>query len=339
MSCIREFTDTDYPRFTDISNRVYPDTLVSERELRYWDETWDKDRYLRYRVVRVDDAGNVIGTGEAHHIPDQFHPDKYEIEIMVDPPARRRGHGGALYDHLQAMLMGRGAIAVRAWAKESEVDSHRFLTHRGFSEARREWQSRLDVNGFDPTPFAGAMERVASQGIEITNLAAERETNENALTDAYELDQIISHDVPDIEPYTEVSFDVFRKNVIDAPYSIPEAFLIAKHDGRYVGLAWMAGSEEEPDILYQGLTGVIREYRGKGIAMALKLATVECARRHGMREIRTWNDTMNRPMLRINEAMGFQKQPAEIVYLKDLPVSAVEQPAATTAQPTGASRR
>jgi mycothiol synthase len=339
MSCIREFTDADYPRFTDISNHVYPDTLVSERELRYWDETWDKDRYLRYRVVREDDAGQVIGTGEVHHIPDQFHPDKYSLEIMVEPPARRRGHGGALYDHLLTMLAGRGAIAVRAWAKESETDSHRFLTNRGFREARREWQSRLDVNGFDPAPFAGAAERVANQGIEFTTLAAEQATNDNALADAYELDQIICRDVPDIEPYTEVSFDTFRKNVIDAPYSLPEAFLIAKHDGRFVGLARMFSSEEEPGILYQGLTGVIPEYRGKGIAMALKLATVECARRLGMHEIRTWNDTMNRPMLRINEAMGFQKQPAEIVYLKDLSVSAVEQPTATTVQPTGASRQ
>lgn len=339
MSCIREFTEADYPRFTDISNHSFPDTLVSERELRYWDETWDKERYLRYRVVREDDAGNVTGTGEIAHIPEQFHPDKYTLDIMVDPPSRRQGHGTALYDHLLTMLMDRGATKVRAWAKESEADSHRFLTNRGFSEARREWQSRLDVNGFDPTPFAGTMERVANQGIEITTLAAERDSNENALSDAYELDQVISRDVPDIEPYTEVSFDTFRKNVIDAPYSLPEAFLIATHAGRYVALARMFGSEEEPDILYQGLTGVIPEYRGKGIAMALKLATVESARRLGMREIRTWNDTMNRPMLRINEAMGFQKQPAEIVYLKDLSVSAVEQPAATTAQPAGASRQ
>ncbi len=52
--------------------------------------------------------------------------------------------------------------------------------------------------------------------------------------------------------------------------------------------------------------------------MALKLAIVECAKNRGGREIRTWNDTLNRAMLRINEAMGFTKQPAEIVYLKDL---------------------
>ena len=42
------------------------------------------------------------------------------------------------------------------------------------------------------------------------------------------------------------------------------------------------------------------------------------ARDHGYREIRTWNDTRNRPMLRINEAMGFVKQPSSINFEKAL---------------------
>lgn len=322
MSSIRAFAEADYPRYTEISNHVYPDTLTAESELRYWDETWDKERYFKQRIVLDDDAGQIVGVGAIDHIPDQFHPDKYNLEVMVDPPNRRRGHGARLYDHLMTTLRQRGAIAARAWVRESDLDSHPFASHRGFVEARREWQSRLDVNSFDPSPFAGAMERATGQGIAITNLGAERAVSDDALAEAYRLHSTCSRDVPDIEPYTEVSYDDFLKNVINAPYSIPEAFLIAKAQGaphgRYVGLAWMAGSAEEPDILYQGLTGMLPEYRGKGIAMALKLANVEAARKLGKREIRTWNDTTNRAMLRINEAMGFVKQPAEIVYLKDL---------------------
>jgi hypothetical protein len=50
--------------------------------------------------------------------------------------------------------------------------------------------------------------------------------------------------------------------------------------------------------------------------MALKLQTVRYAREHGYREIRTGNDARNRPMLRINEAMEFVKQPAWITFEK-----------------------
>jgi RimJ/RimL family protein N-acetyltransferase len=48
--------------------------------------------------------------------------------------------------------------------------------------------------------------------------------------------------------------------------------------------------------------------------MGLKLHTVRYARDHGYREIRTANDIRNRPMLRINEALGFVKQPAWIAF-------------------------
>lgn len=152
----------------------------------------------------------------------------------------------------------------------------------------------------------------------ITTLAAEKSGNPSLLADVYELDTICSRDVPDLEPFTPMPYEKFLDYYINAPYAIPEGFFIARHDGRYIGLARLFSSEEEPDILHQDLTGVLPEYRGKGVAMALKLQTVSFARDNRKREIRTWNDTMNRPMLRINEAMGFVKEPAEVLYIKEL---------------------
>lgn len=317
MTSIREFGDADYARYTEILNTAYPDTLISEEELRHNDKTFDHDRYYKHRVVLEDSAGHIVGVAEISHIWDQYHPDKYGLEVTVDPPHRRQGSGAALYDYLAAELVDRNALTVRSWVRESEPDSNTFAINRGFREVRREWQSRLDVAGFDPGPFAGASDRVAAQGIEITDLAAERDRNPNVLRDLHELHVICSRDVPDVDPVTDMDYEEFLKYAIDGPAAIDSGYQFAKHNDRYVALAWLEGSVEEPDVLYQGLTGVIPEYRGQGIAMALKLANVERARELGKREIRTWNDTLNRAMLRINEAMGFVKQPAEIVYLKE----------------------
>ncbi len=62
------------------------------------------------------------------------------------------------------------------------------------------------------------------------------------------------------------------------------------------------------------MTGVLPSHRGRGIAMALKLATIAYGRQHGYSEIRTWNETHNTGMLAINERLGFTRQPAWITF-------------------------
>jgi GNAT superfamily N-acetyltransferase len=101
----------------------------------------------------------------------------------------------------------------------------------------------------------------------------------------------------------------------------PAWFLAVGPDHRYLGVSNMFKSLEDPSFIWQGLTGVRREARGKGIAMALKLETVRYAKEAGLGHIKTWNDIRNRPMLRVNEALGFAKQPIWIVYQKDLSAS------------------
>lgn len=61
-----------------------------------------------------------------------------------------------------------------------------------------------------------------------------------------------------------------------------------------------------------------REYRGRGIATALKVRTVEYARGRGYRQIRTENEIHNAPMIAINDRFGFQRQPVWITFWKDL---------------------
>jgi predicted GNAT superfamily acetyltransferase len=100
---------------------------------------------------------------------------------------------------------------------------------------------------------------------------------------------------------------------------LPDAhFLAIDREGRYLGVSNLFAALDDPTFLWQGLTGVRRASRGKGIAMALKLRTVRYALDRGVEHIKTWNDQYNRPMLAINEAMGFERQPAWITYEKEL---------------------
>ena len=315
---IRAATPADYPVLVALNKASYPEYGETEEEWRHSDKTWDHKKYFKSRVV-AEDGGRVVGFGLVNHMRWAFVPTKYRIDVTVHPDHRERGHGSALYDALLDRVRERSGKTVAAAVKESMVGGVRFLTKRGFREVKRDWESRLFVEGFDFARFATAEARVAKQGIRIVTLADEMQRDSSALQKAFELTEDCRMDIPSVDPPTRHTFEEFRIEDIDAPGALLDAFFVAiDKDGRYLGVSNLFRSLDDPTFLWQGITGVRRDARGKGIAMALKLRTVRYAIDKGVEHIKTWNDVHNRPMLAINEAMGFVKQPAWISYEKDL---------------------
>jgi len=315
---VRPATPADYLALVAVGKASYPDYGETVEEWRHWDETWDHSKYFKLRLVS-EDSGRVVGYGQVNHMRWAFVPTKYRVDITVLPDHRGRGHGTALYDDLASAVVARGGRALASAAKESMTDGVRFLTKRGYREVKRDWESRLFVKGFDFARFSTADDRVAKQGIRIATLAEEMERDPDALQKAFELSEDCRMDIPSVDPPTRHTFDEFRREDIDAPSALLDAFYLAiDRDGRYLAVSNMFRSLDDPTFLWQGITGVRREARAKGIAMALKLRTVRYAIDHGIEHIKTWNDVHNKPMLSINEAMGFAKQPAWVSYEKDL---------------------
>ena len=62
-------------------------------------------------------------------------------------------------------------------------------------------------------------------------------------------------------------------------------------------------------------TGTGREYRGRGLALAVKLASTRWAREHGITQIVTTNDETNAPMLAINRRLGYEPAGRRVEYL------------------------
>ncbi|MDP9245627.1 MAG: GNAT family N-acetyltransferase [Chloroflexota bacterium] len=314
---MRPFTTDDYATFVELSNSAYPDYAWTIEEITHFDQDWKPEGYYKRRVI-AEEAGVAAGYCEVSHSRGQFAPDNYNIDLVVRPESRRRGIGRTLLDDAVAALSSRHAHWIRNGIKESDSHSVDFARAIGAVELKRDWESRLDVATFDAAPFAAAPARAAEQGVRLTTLADELNADPEAVRKAWVLHEVARKDVPVLDPATPSPYERFAQEVLRAPYALPEAHFLAIRDSRYVGECSMGKEGTDPGVIYQHLTAVLRDERGKGIAMALKLKTIEYAKREGLREIRTWNASMNRPMLAINEALGFAKQPAWITFGKDL---------------------
>ena len=86
----------------------------------------------------------------------------------------------------------------------------------------------------------------------------------------------------------------------------------------YVGMSDVHQIDSVLGILNQDDTGVIREYRGRGIATALKLKIIDFGKKNGYRMIKTWNDSVNAAMLAVNTNLGCKRQVGWIMMEKIL---------------------
>ena len=300
-----------------MSNEAYPEYGWTVDEVRHFDDDWKPEGFFHRRVI-AEEAGVPIGYSDLFHSRGQFVPDNYNLEVVVRQVARRRGIGTTLYEDALGALRPRRPRWIRNQVKASDVAGVAFAKKIGAVELRRDWESRLEVASFDPAQFAAAPTRAAAAGVRITTLADELKADPDAVRKAWALHAEARLDVPSIDPPSPSPFERFEDEVLRSPFALPEAYFLAIRTGRYVGESSMGKEGTDPGVIYQHLTAVLRDERGQGIAMALKLETIEYAKRQGLREIRTWNASINRPMLAINEALGFAKQPAWIVFGKDL---------------------
>jgi GNAT superfamily N-acetyltransferase len=310
---IRPFAaDTDYTGYAEVVSAVYPEYPETAEELRYHDER--RDAKLKWaRFVAVEE-GHVVGVGGYGQSSGMYHPRKFHVDVYVRPEAQGRGIGGRLYAQVIDALAPHDPIALRAEAREDHKRHVRFLTDRGFVEEMREQESKLDMAAFDPAPFADEVESVKAQGIVIKTVAELLETDPDMKLKLHQLHWAIAQDIPHSDTPTQVPFEEWAKR-FTTPNFLPEANFVALDGDRYVGTSvlWRTLSNDD---LNTGMTGVIRDYRKRGIATALKVRALTLAKERGTPAVRTWNEVNNNGMLGINFRLGFVRQPAWIMFAK-----------------------
>lgn len=307
---IRPATTDDMPAIVGVLNAVLPPAEhITEESFRFDDGMLRPDEAFT-RLVSLED-GALVAAGQAQNSHTRPRT-RFTLTLAVHPASRRRGIGTELERRMRAFAAASGGTELAAIIKEDDAASRRFLEQRGYREAYQRFEMELDVSAFDWRRFEAWRARLG--GLRLSTMA-DLGASEHNLRNMFELAMRLSRDVPHPEGAPEFTMEDFQQ-FSRMPGFRPEGLFIATDGERFVGMSGVMTVGGRPAYTY--FTGVDREYRGRGLAMVLKLATIEFVQRLGIPAMRTSNDTVNYPMVAVNEKLGYRRLPARVAMKLEL---------------------
>ena len=287
-------TDEDYEAWRAIRIEVEPgERTATVAELRAQDSP---TRLLL--LARTD--GTVVGSGLA---------DRSEtagggfVLPRVPSQHRRGGVGTALLRTLADHCAGLGVPSLRS--RVDDAGSLAFAERFGFAapgglpllggDLQRSVEGEVCENlGAEPVEAHGPQLRVLVQG----------------------------HDLDPTRQRGGRRLVTHRSDLLDLPVHLGEHVFLAVHHGEVIGCAGLSRDADQPERAENALTAVRRDWRGHGIAAHLKRRTLQYAAAEGLRELYTWTQAGNTPMIRLNERLGYVARHTSITVERDLPLDA-----------------
>ena len=316
----REFQDGDREALVEDRNaEVAPIQRGDADEWREWERMDPPKDQLRLTVIAPD--GGVAG--QANIGPGTFaeHPDgALNGGIGVLRAHRGRGIGDVLRWAIETDARRRGAPRILAGVNSATAAPLAWATARGYAEIGRRIQSYVDVPEFDPTPYADAVDRVRISGLRLRTFAEVLEDRDEASREAFWRDLYAAEgpmwdDIPFASPLPHWPYERFHQLTVESGKLIHEVSLLA-YDGATI--AGFTTTGRQKDRGHTWMTGVGRAYRGRGVALALKVEMLKRAKTAGLSAMLTTNDEPNKAMRGINAKLGYVILPAHIELEKRL---------------------
>lgn len=261
-------------------------------------------------VVLVAEAGGeIVGQGRLVQAFWTGQLDTQMMHVGVSEARRGQGIGTALFESLLHDSMRWGAERVYSDVRADVPEARSFVAHRGFVETGFVGRpSRLEVTQANLEGYAGLADRLAREGIRVERLV-NLDPDEAVFRSIHEVQMEAGRDEPSAEPFS-MPFEGWL-DMIRATHGLSsETIWVALEGDRPIGQTMLRRSGEASG--YQFGMGVLRAYRGRGVARLMKLRQIEWAQTHGVSMLYTSNDIHNPQMYDINVRLGYQALPAMI---------------------------
>jgi mycothiol synthase len=225
------------------------------------------------------------------------------IAPRVLPDKRGRGVGTALLTELAERAVERGYTRAGSHVAGDDEHSIAFARRFGFEVSRRDVKQVLSLADDVRTPRD-------VDGVTFVTIASRPEL----LAAAYPVAQQGYEDMP-IE-----GIEIPLENWLAEEATLPVGSFVALAGDEIVGYAGLMRWPDEPAKAEHGLTVVRRDWRGRGVAAALKERQIAWARANGIAELVTWTQTGNENMQAVNTRLGYATTDIDFSFSRSLPL-------------------
>ena len=308
-------------RFTS-SDKDYQKLYELENSLDYHIKDWGSVEMLKYHGSLIPEKcrpetnflslnNKVFGYGYTGH--DEWAFDLKLLDSSISFPSEEKylPYAQELLNYqLSSARKMEQVKTFRAWLFNANDFYINFYLKNGFKVSQVEFISLISLEEFNQKNFSSYVSRFKESPFEISNLQELQKSHSNWEVKLYELWHRIEKDVPTdvLEPGEDI--DSWRRRLF-APWFKPEDLYIVMDGEKWVALSSYDRSDVTTDTVSTDLTGVLPEYRRKGICTAVKLFALEDLKKKGFRKVFTGNEE-NNPMFQINLKLGFKKIATEV---------------------------
>ena len=317
---VRVFEDADREPLVAAGNAEgHPMEQETAEEWRRWDNMFSDPTKIRLTLVAPD--GSIAGSV---NIQAGFNPrpdGSQSIGVGVDRKHRNKGIGNAMLESIEAEARRRSVPRVLAGASASMPFALEFAKKRGYREIGRRIMSYRELDTYRPEQWRESLDRVAKAGVKIRPfsevLAARDEAGrERFWRELWEAEAPMWDDIPFSTPTPHWAFERFYEMAVKSGQMLQDLSTVAYVGDEIAGFT-TTGDRQGKDG-WTWMTGVARDQRGKGIAMALKVDVLARAKAKGRRAMCTVNDEPNKAMRGVNIKLGYQPVPDHVEFEKKL---------------------
>jgi len=299
---IREGTLDDAAAVAELLSLVTPEFLSTEASVRHM---WSTDSPAsRRRWWCVDEDATLVGWASVGLVVETSEEGVGWVSVNVHPEHRGRGIGSALLDVALAHATVIDARKLHAWSRSDDA-TVRFALAHGFTQTNSSDLLVLDprtVSAPEPPP-----------GVELRPFSA----FEADPSPIHHVDELSMIDEPGEITFDDVPYDYWLAHFWANPLLDRDASTVALVDGIAATVTFLTVDRARGRATNNG-TGTLPEYRGRGLAMLAKRASLARAAELGVTAVYTGNDVTNAPMQAINRKLGYAPCSSMLSWSKTL---------------------